>query len=1222
MCNLLYNGHTWLNGGLMATVLIVDDESDTLDLMSEWLSMRGYDVLPARSGNEALRLADSDHPDLILLDDQMPVLDGIETCRRLRQNPSTRNIPVILITGQDSASGQMDALLAGATDFAARPVTLSDLGMRMRLLLEGNPPPATHTDGLAETVVASANSTLKSSMAWLFVHDRENGVLASSAVATLSGRRDMLPARHQEVAVAMDGGWIGGPAERGTAEINLEFADISVSLDPVYQTCKKLEPAFISLIPLRSQFVQLGLLLLTSDSPLDTLTYEGRRAFASITGQAAAALNVALTASRAPIFPHREIDIDGAGEIPFMPQGDSLLDSMIADMLAYDPSQQDEEIDSDWSEEALDQVELSEISLSPIKEAAREIASALSSGSAFHSLLNEVSRSLGVSLAMLLVRADKDSADLLVHTAVGLRAKRLAGLRLAGEESLQEMVMASRQAQKFPDPQNNPRFDGQIDAIAGVETQSIAAAPIIIGDEVVGVLEVRNKRDGDISKTDLELLDTFSAIAAMIIDQVRLSAEIRRLSDETTSLREALDTNVSGRELLAGEISLVSNALDSTEEIAEGGTEKLEANMSVLKDYARAVTVERDHLYAEIDRLKAESTRPHGVPVRPPYDPITPADLPPANSTDMRLIHRMSAVFAEGSLDELLTHTCRDLMAVLGCQWTDIFQWDRNTQEMVGLLCLANMNRSAEHLKRSLDDVSYLKNTVDNRKAMSITIEQFEPDSPTHARLAGMGMGSALLYPILIDDQVVGLAEMFHAEADRIFSTADQKRCDSTLAAWIQFLPEGAGWRDDSPTLSKLAAALMEASTTDWCVLYALDSEKKTLETLLEWSNRRWEAGKGPRIHPATGSLHALKIHEAKYYSGSIDGGLYGWDRTGLHGLNSGVFSLAPLSVRGSVVGVLRLVSGDAGRTWGADERQLIELAASMMAVALDNSRLYSFLDRRAAQLEAAYTEVRSADRAKNEFIQNVSHELRTPLAAIMGYADLMKTESFGPVTDEQKERLELIETKAQEVAKLVDQVIAVRQVQHEPLNRTMASLESVASLVCGALKPAATKAGITVILDCEQDLPSVFIDRDRIFLAFENLLSNAIKFSKSDTTVTLKIQNIGDSLVVDVIDQGMGIPELELDKIWERFYQVDGSIVRERGGTGIGLAVVKQVVEAHEGKVWVASRPGEGSSFSFSIPKARVTGMGDFVPSFHDSGSFDVASAQDITPAGLPASD
>jgi two-component system sensor histidine kinase VicK len=143
---------------------------------------------------------------------------------------------------------------------------------------------------------------------------------------------------------------------------------------------------------------------------------------------------------------------------------------------------------------------------------------------------------------------------------------------------------------------------------------------------------------------------------------------------------------------------------------------------------------------------------------------------------------------------------------------------------------------------------------------------------------------------------------------------------------------------------------------------------------------------------------------------------------------------------------------------------------------------------------------------------------------------------------------------------------------------------ELVRSAVQGA-EAIAVQAGLTVRAEVAESLPLIYGDRGRLTQVLDNLLGNAIKFSPNGGTIMVRAYPVHEAVQVEVTDQGIGIPTDELDKIFERFYQVDGSSKRRYSGTGLGLAIVQRIVEGHNGKIWVESEMGKGSTFSFTVP-------------------------------------
>ncbi|HSD85017.1 MAG TPA: ATP-binding protein, partial [Anaerolineae bacterium] len=124
--------------------------------------------------------------------------------------------------------------------------------------------------------------------------------------------------------------------------------------------------------------------------------------------------------------------------------------------------------------------------------------------------------------------------------------------------------------------------------------------------------------------------------------------------------------------------------------------------------------------------------------------------------------------------------------------------------------------------------------------------------------------------------------------------------------------------------------------------------------------------------------------------------------------------------------------------------------------------------------------------------------------------------------------------------------------------------------------------------LQAENGLPLILVDRDRVNQVFDNLLGNAIKFSPRGGTISIEVKEAGNMIQLGVLDTGVGIPTDKLEKVFDRFYQVDGSATRRFGGAGLGLAIARRIVEAHGGRIWVESEEGTGSAFKFTLPKIQ----------------------------------
>jgi two-component system phosphate regulon sensor histidine kinase PhoR len=232
-------------------------------------------------------------------------------------------------------------------------------------------------------------------------------------------------------------------------------------------------------------------------------------------------------------------------------------------------------------------------------------------------------------------------------------------------------------------------------------------------------------------------------------------------------------------------------------------------------------------------------------------------------------------------------------------------------------------------------------------------------------------------------------------------------------------------------------------------------------------------------------------------------------------------------------------------------------------------------------------TESLRYDRLRREFVANVSHELKSPLTSIRSLTDALLS---GAIEEGETARrfLGLIEEDAVRLTRLIEDLLALSQIESGgvPLRVTVVDLRRHVQSVLEALAPAIEQGGLAV----EVDLPDsslVSADPDRLRQVLTNLVDNAIKYNRPGGRIRVRQEREGLSLRVFVVDTGIGIPERDLRRIFERFYRVDKARSRELGGTGLGLSIVKHIVEAHGGTVHVTSRLGEGSTFSFTLPVA-----------------------------------
>jgi PAS domain S-box-containing protein len=324
----------------------------------------------------------------------------------------------------------------------------------------------------------------------------------------------------------------------------------------------------------------------------------------------------------------------------------------------------------------------------------------------------------------------------------------------------------------------------------------------------------------------------------------------------------------------------------------------------------------------------------------------------------------------------------------------------------------------------------------------------------------------------------------------------------------------------------------------------------------------------------ATGeSIYVPDVHKVKEYI------FFGYD---YHALIT-----VPLIFKNRTIGTLS-ADHEQPNAFSVDDERLITIAAAQAAVAIENARLFQDVQDRATSLAQAYEELKEIDRMKDELAQNISHELRTPLTFIRGYVDLLLNGDMGPLSQRQTQSLEVISQKTATVAHLVNNIMLLEQLEFSPLELGLTDVARVAKETVSRVQAAADEQGVSLNLKVVPDLPLVLADPVRVILVFQHLLENAIKFSPNGGTVQIEIKDHPDCIQVSVSDQGIGISRDQLNRIFDRFYQIDSSTKRRFEGTGLGLTIARRIVEAHGGRIWVKSRLGKGSVFSFDLPKSR----------------------------------
>ncbi len=290
-----------------------------------------------------------------------------------------------------------------------------------------------------------------------------------------------------------------------------------------------------------------------------------------------------------------------------------------------------------------------------------------------------------------------------------------------------------------------------------------------------------------------------------------------------------------------------------------------------------------------------------------------------------------------------------------------------------------------------------------------------------------------------------------------------------------------------------------------------------------------------------------------------------------------------PLSL---VLGSTLLQGGAAGATQEISQILTLNIVALAVGELADNVLQQRRLTHvQMLKLEKAYATLTKADRLKAEMIRNISHELRTPLALVLGYVEMLRDKTWGALTPDQQSVIALIQEHAQRLVKIVERITVLHEVEYGHLTWHSVPLETMTRHLVKDYQDKAATQGYTFNLNVKGPIPPLYGDTEYLGQAVETLLDNAVKFSPDGGDVDVRLWVEEQRVFLSVQDQGVGVPPEQQERLFQRFSQGDGSTTRRFGGLGIGLALAKEVIQAHGGDVWVESQLGKGSTFGLWLP-------------------------------------
>ncbi|PWH15995.1 MAG: hypothetical protein DDG58_10280 [Ardenticatenia bacterium] len=480
------------------------------------------------------------------------------------------------------------------------------------------------------------------------------------------------------------------------------------------------------------------------------------------------------------------------------------------------------------------------------------------------------------------------------------------------------------------------------------------------------------------------------------------------------------------------------------------------------------------------------------------------------------------------------------------------------------------------------------------------------PDGRQDARCrdasGGVRAGSAMAVPLLAGERLLGVLEacavapqafseldllVLEAVADRIAAALESIRFRAQLQAALeetrrkleeistlyQVAQEVTGSLQLDETLEAVVHAIRNALNCRGCCVFLLNPSDQMLEIKaaaglkLEWRHMaRLALGEGIAGKVAA-SLQPLYVPDTQAYPDYI-------------AFDPEVRCLlaVPLQVQGRLIGVLN-IDHTRPDAFTPEHERLLTVAASQVAVAIDNARLY--------------TQLLAEKRRQDEFLAIVSHELRTPLTCIQSSVSLL-LEDEPPDGETAHEFLEIIQRQNERLILMVNNLLNATRLEHAELQwgSQPVALDELITRAVHRLRLLAAEKQITLRTQLPDEPVRVVGDADWLEQVIVNLLDNAIKFTPSEGEVSIAAQAMPQEVTVTVRDSGIGIPESELERVFDKFYRVSdqpSGVPRPRHGSGLGLYIVRRVVEAHRGHIHAESTPGTGSTFTISLPRGSA---------------------------------
>ncbi len=338
-------------------------------------------------------------------------------------------------------------------------------------------------------------------------------------------------------------------------------------------------------------------------------------------------------------------------------------------------------------------------------------------------------------------------------------------------------------------------------------------------------------------------------------------------------------------------------------------------------------------------------------------------------------------------------------------------------------------------------------------------------------------------------------------------------------------------------------------------------------------------------LSPESGSGAAILQRRVLHYPDIEAADVPDFARRGSRAGGNRAVIFAPILWEGKGIGAIHVGRAQTG-AFSEKEIALLKHFADQTAIAIQNARLFREIEEKSRQLEIA-------NKHKSDFLANMSHELRTPLNAIIGFSEVLIEKMFGEVNDKQLDYLNDIHVSGKHLLALINDILDLSKIEagRMELDVSEVSVPDTLSSAMTLVRERAQNHGIELGLEVDPKVGVIQADERKVKQVVLNLLSNAVKFTPDGGRIAVRATLDTDHVAVAVRDTGIGIALEDQEAVFEEFKQVGRDYTKKAEGTGLGLALTRRIVELHGGRIWLESTPGEGSTFTFTLPLTQEKG-------------------------------